>query len=175
MVSAILAEAATAARRGGWPYRRGQPPALASGVRVTTFDRGVSMAVTYFVRMRAQDGREEAVRDLLLSNVARIDAGERGNVVFAVHASNQDPREFWLYETWTDPDAVEAHESGPAFKAYKDDLRPLVDPDSLVFGDAEPLPSVAMRCPSRTPWRGASSAPWAPTTTRCSTRSTTPT
>src|SRR3954466_4910287 len=105
----------------------------------------------------------------------RIDAGERGNVVFAVHASNQDPREFWLYETWTDPDAVEAHESGPAFKAYKDDLRPLVDPDSLVFGDAEPLPSVAMRCPSRTPWRGASSAPWAPTTTRCSTRSTTPT
>ena len=97
------------------------------------------MAVTYFVRMRAQEGREEAVRDLLLSNVARIDAGERGNVVFAVHASNQDPREFWLYETWTDPDAVEAHETGPAFKAYKDELRPLVDPDSLVFGDAEPL------------------------------------
>lgn len=88
------------------------------------------MAVTYFVRMRAQEGREAAVRDLLLSNVARIDAGERGNVVFAVHASNQDPREFWLYETWTDPDAVEAHESGPAFKAYKDELRPLVDPDS---------------------------------------------
>ena len=27
------------------------------------------MAVTYFVRMRAQEGREEAVRDLLLSNV----------------------------------------------------------------------------------------------------------
>jgi hypothetical protein len=64
------------------------------------------MAVTYFVRMRAREGREEAVRDLLLSNVARIDAGERGNVVFAVHASTQDPREFWLYETWTDPDAV---------------------------------------------------------------------
>jgi antibiotic biosynthesis monooxygenase len=59
--------------------------------------------------------------------------------VFAVHASKQDPREFWLYETWTDAQAVEAHESGPAFKAYKDDLRPLVDPDSLVFGDAEPL------------------------------------
>jgi len=97
------------------------------------------MAVTYFVRMRAQEGREEAVRELLLSNVPRIDAGERGNVVFAVHASNQDPREFWLYETWTDPDAVEAHESGPAFTAYKDELRPLVDPDSLVFGDAEPL------------------------------------
>jgi quinol monooxygenase YgiN len=76
------------------------------------------MAVTYFVRMRALDGREEAVRDLLLSNVAKIDGGERGNVVFAVHASNQDPREFWLYGTWTDPEAVETHESGPAFNAY---------------------------------------------------------
>jgi quinol monooxygenase YgiN len=97
------------------------------------------MAVTYFVRMRALEGREQAVRDLLLSNVARIDAGERGNVVFAVHASNQDPGEFWLYETWTDTEAVDEHESGPAFKAYKDALRPLVDPDSLVFGNAEPL------------------------------------
>jgi quinol monooxygenase YgiN len=97
------------------------------------------MAVTYFVRMRALEGREAAVRDLLLSNVERIDAGERGNVVFAVHASNQDPREFWLYETWTDAEAVEEHESGPGFKAYKDALRPLVEPDSLVFGDAQPL------------------------------------
>ena len=94
------------------------------------------MAVTYFVRMRALEGREAEVRDLLLSNVARIDAGERGSVVFAVHASNQDPREFWLYETWTDAEAVEEHESGPAFKAYKDELRTLVDPESLVFGDA---------------------------------------
>ena len=95
--------------------------------------------VTYFVRMRALEGSEQAVSELLLSNVARIDAGERGNLAFAVHRSNSDPREFWLYETWSDPEAVEAHESGPAFAAYKDALRPLVDPDSLVFGDAAPL------------------------------------
>ena len=97
------------------------------------------MPVTYFVRMRALEGREDAVRELLLSNVARIDAGERGSLVFAVHRSTEDPREFWLYETWTDDAAVEAHESGPAFRAYKDALRPLVDPDTLVFGNAEPL------------------------------------
>jgi quinol monooxygenase YgiN len=97
------------------------------------------MAVTYFVRMRALEGQEDAVRELLLSNVARIDEGERGNVIFAVHRSTQEPREFWLYETWTDLESVEAHEGGPAFAAYKDALRPLVDPDTLVFGDAEPL------------------------------------
>jgi quinol monooxygenase YgiN len=97
------------------------------------------MAVTYFVRMRALDGQEDAVRELLLSNVTRIDEGERGNVVFAVHRSTEEPREFWLYETWTDLESVDAHESGPAFTAYKNALRPLVDPDTLVFGNAEPL------------------------------------
>jgi quinol monooxygenase YgiN len=101
------------------------------------------MAVTYFVRMRALEGREDAVRELLLSNVARIDAGERGSVVFAVHASKQDPREFWLYETWTDAQAVEAHESGPAFKAYKDDLRPLVDPTRWSSATPSRWPSAA--------------------------------
>ena len=97
------------------------------------------MAVTYFVRMRALDGQEEAVRELLLSDMARIDDGERDNVVFALHRSVRDPREFSLYETWVDVASVEAHERGPAFTAYKDALRPLVDPDTLVFGDAESL------------------------------------
>lgn len=106
------------------------------------------MSVTYFVRMRARDGHQDAVRELLLSNVARIDEGEPGNVVFAVHQSTDDPREMWLYETWTDVDAVDAHESGPAFGAYKDALRPLVEPDSLVFGNTEPIAVRGYRLPS---------------------------
>jgi len=65
------------------------------------------MAVSYFVRMRAVAGYEQAVQDVLLWNMQRIRAGERGNLAFAVHRSRQDPREFWLYETWTDLDAVE--------------------------------------------------------------------
>jgi quinol monooxygenase YgiN len=97
------------------------------------------MPVTYFVRMTATAGNEDAVRDLLLSNVRRIQEGERGNLAFAVHRALDDPRTFWLYETWADEAAVEAHESGPAFTAYKDALRPLVEPDSLLFGNAEPL------------------------------------
>ena len=97
------------------------------------------MPVTYFVRMTAKDGQEDAVRDLLLSNVQRIQEGERGNLAFAVHRELEDSRTFWLYEVWTDPEAVEAHESGPAFQAYKETLRPLVEPDSVLFGNAEPL------------------------------------
>ena len=97
------------------------------------------MAVSYFVRMRAVEGREQMVQDVLLSNVRRIRAGERGNLAFAVHRSRKDPRVFWLYETWADLAAVEEHESGAGFKAYKEELRPLVESDSVLFGEAEPL------------------------------------
>ena len=105
------------------------------------------MPLTYFVRMRAKTGQEAAVQELLLSNVSRIGTGERGNLAFAVHRSVDDPREFWLYETWTDLDAVEAHESGPAFKEYKEALRPLVEPDSVLFGNTEPLAALGYRLP----------------------------
>jgi quinol monooxygenase YgiN len=105
------------------------------------------MPVSYFVRMRALEGREHAVEQILLSNMGRIRSGERGNLAFAVHRSRQDPREFWLYETWLDPDAVEAHESGAEFKRYKEELRPLVEPDSVLSGDAEPLGALGYRIP----------------------------
>jgi quinol monooxygenase YgiN len=97
------------------------------------------MPVSYFVRMRAHPGQEHAVHELLLTNLERIRQGEQGNLSFAVHVSRQDPREFWLYETWIDDDAVARHESGRAFNDYKQRLRPMVEADSVVFGDTEPL------------------------------------
>ena len=95
--------------------------------------------LTYFVRMSAKEGQSERVLELLLTNPHRIEEGERGNIVFGVHRSTEDPNEFWLYETWVDAGAVEAHESGPAFQTYKAELRPLIDPESLVFGNTEPI------------------------------------
>ena len=105
------------------------------------------MAVTYLVRMRALPGNAERVGELLMVNVDRILAGEPGNLAFAVHRSVDDPDEFWLYETWESAAAVEAHESGDAFKQYKDALRPLVDPESLVFGNCEPVAALGYRLP----------------------------
>lgn len=96
-------------------------------------------AVTYFVRMTAKEGQAEAVLQLLLENPRRIEQGEPGNLAFAVHRSVDDPNEFWLYETWTSIEAVEAHESGEAFRRYKENLRPLVEPDSVMFGSCMPV------------------------------------
>jgi quinol monooxygenase YgiN len=95
--------------------------------------------VTYFVRMIAKPGQADRVLELLLTNPRRIEQGEAGNLAFAVHRSLDDPNEFWLYETWESSEAVEAHESGDAFQEYKDQLRPLVDGDTLVFGNCAPI------------------------------------
>jgi quinol monooxygenase YgiN len=104
--------------------------------------------VTYFVRMTAKHDQAERVLELLLSNPRRIEQGEPGNLAFAVHRSLDDPNEFWLYETWESEDAVNAHESGAAFAAYKEELRPLVDPDSLVFGNCAPIKVLGYRLPT---------------------------
>jgi quinol monooxygenase YgiN len=96
-------------------------------------------AVSYFVRMVAKPDQAEAVQELLLTNPRRIEQGEPGNLAFGVHRSTDNPNEFWLYETWVDEAAVQAHESGDAFKQYKETLRPLVEPDSVLFGNTVPI------------------------------------
>ncbi len=96
-------------------------------------------AVSYFVRMVARPGRADEVLELLLENPRRIEAGEPGNLAFGVHRSTERPEEFWLYETWESEEAVGAHESGEAFKRYKERLRPLVEADSLIFGNTVPI------------------------------------
>lgn len=97
------------------------------------------MPITYFVRMVAKPGQAERVLDLILTNPRRIEAGESGNIVFAVHRGIDNPEEFWLYETWESQEAVDRHESGQAFLQYKEELRPLVDPSSVVWGNTQPV------------------------------------
>ena len=96
-------------------------------------------AVSYFVRMTAKEGKAAEVLELLLSNPRRIEAGEPGNIAFGVHRGRDDPNEFWLYEVWESEAAVEAHESGAAFTEYKETLRPLVEPDTVLFGNTVPI------------------------------------
>jgi quinol monooxygenase YgiN len=96
-------------------------------------------AVTYFVRMVDKQGQAEAVQELLLTNPRRIEQGEQGNLAFGVHRSTDNPNEFWLYETWVDEAAVAAHESGAAFKQYKEALRARGEPESVLFGNTAPI------------------------------------
>ena len=77
------------------------------------------MAVTYFVRMVAKEGQADNVLDLLLVNPKRIEDGEKGNIVFGVHRSLDNPNEFWLYETWESEEAANKHEVEKHFNNTK--------------------------------------------------------
>lgn len=94
--------------------------------------------VTYFVRMIAKEGKAEEVHETLLTNPA-IAGEEPGRIVFALHRSKDDPNEFWIYETWENEELVGAHESSAAFLEYRERLRPLVEGESVVWGDTVPF------------------------------------
>lgn len=60
-------------------------------------------------------------------------------VVFALHRSVDDPNEFRIYETWESEELVGAHEANAPFLEYRERLRPLVEGDSVVWGNPAPF------------------------------------
>lgn len=94
--------------------------------------------VTYFVRMNAREGKAEEVRETLLINYRNI-REEQGNVAYSPHRSTDDPDEFWICETWESQEAVDTHENSARFEEYKSKLRPLVDCQTVLFGNAAPF------------------------------------
>lgn len=102
-------------------------------------DRGMRVPVTVFVRVVARAGHADQVLELLLTNPRRVEAGEPGNVVFGVHRSTRNPNEFWLYETWRDRAALAGHQRGAPYRAYREALEPLLEPDSGLEIDTVPV------------------------------------
>jgi quinol monooxygenase YgiN len=79
--------------------------------------------------MTAEPGQADRVLELLLMNRRRTEQDERGTVAVAVRRSVDDPNELWRYET----SESEVHESGDASRDYNDQLRSLVDGDTVLF------------------------------------------
>lgn len=88
--------------------------------------------VAYSVSMVAEEGKADEVRESLMVNVRE----EGGNVVYALHRPTHDPDELSYYETW---ETVGARESSARFEVDKSRLRPLVDGDTVHFGNATPI------------------------------------
>jgi quinol monooxygenase YgiN len=49
--------------------------------------------------MIAKEGKAEEVGETLGINFSNVQQ-EKGNVVFVLHRSAENPDEFWIYETW---------------------------------------------------------------------------
>jgi len=60
--------------------------------------------------------------------------GEEGTLVYAVSTDNGDPDVVWVYELYTGDDALKAHSSSDAFKAFGGKLAGLLaGPPELHF------------------------------------------
>jgi quinol monooxygenase YgiN len=83
-----------------------QPEAAAEG-------SPVCVAVIYVV----QPGREdEAAEDL--RRLAAVTRKEPGNLLYAVHRSLDDPRQFMVYEQYRSQADLDAHRKTPYFRRY---------------------------------------------------------
>ncbi|RUL95615.1 putative quinol monooxygenase [Rhizobium chutanense] len=65
----------------------------------------------------AQEGKEQAVRDALLTLVP-IAKTEPGFVQYDLHQSKDRPGEFVFYEIWDDEKALDVHNNTDAMKAF---------------------------------------------------------
>lgn len=68
-------------------------------------------------RLTAAAGKEEELRAAILATVGPALAAP-GNLGFVVHVSRVDPRQFLLFEHWTDEQALDTHMRDPGMLSF---------------------------------------------------------
>jgi quinol monooxygenase YgiN len=74
----------------------------------------------------AKPGHEEALYRTLHTCVAPTRA-EPGNRGYVLHQDLDDPARFFLYETWSSREALDAHLKTPHFRTLDKNAKPLLD------------------------------------------------
>ena len=80
--------------------------------------------LTVIAHMRAQPGKEQELRDALVSLIEPT-SREAGFVNYDLHESVEEPGVFFFYENWESPEQLDAHLAAPhleRFVAVMDDL-----------------------------------------------------
>ncbi|MDN5857774.1 MAG: antibiotic biosynthesis monooxygenase [Pseudonocardia sp.] len=72
--------------------------------------------LTVVATMRAKEGQEQALRELL-EGLIEPTMAEKDCVFYALHQHTQDPRQFFFIENWTDQAALDAHLATPHLQA----------------------------------------------------------
>ena len=89
--------------------------------------------VTVVARIRAAQGKGDALAALLTEQVAAVRAAEPGCLAYRLHRSTTDPALFFFYETYVDDAAFAAHRGAPHLAAFRERR----EKDGLVAGPAE--------------------------------------
>lgn len=86
----------------------------------------MTQQVTIIATLHAQAGHEDALARRLRA-MALDTRKEAGCMLYELHQSNDDPREFVMVEYWRDAEAVALHDASAHMAALVADLPALVD------------------------------------------------
>ncbi|WP_137173955.1 putative quinol monooxygenase [Massilia sp. HP4] len=86
----------------------------------------MTQQVTIIATLHAQAGQEEALAQRLRA-MALETRKEAGCILYELHQSHDDPREFVMVEYWRDAEAVALHDASTHMAALVADLPALVD------------------------------------------------
>lgn len=93
--------------------------------------------VSAFVKLTAQPGRRAEMVETMQAMLAVVD-GEPGTEVYSFHLDQADENVLWVFELYSDADALEAHSSS-------DGMRQLLGGLAGLLGDA---PMMAFATPT---------------------------
>jgi quinol monooxygenase YgiN len=88
--------------------------------------------ITFFAVMRAKEGREDELRQVLMT-MTEASHDDEGYVNYDLHQGTEDPRVFCFYENWTTPELQAKHADAPHVQAFVSRM------DDLVEGGADGL------------------------------------
>jgi quinol monooxygenase YgiN len=74
-----------------------------------------------FVKLTSKPGQRDELVAALDKMLAAV-ADEPGTLVYTVHLDNADENAVWIFEFYTDEDALAAHSASSAMKALMGDL-----------------------------------------------------
>lgn len=81
--------------------------------------------VSVIAKITAQEGKRDELVAAFTEYFPKVE-GEDGTLVYAVSTDNGDPDVVWVYELYTDEDALGAHGGSDAFKAFGGELAGLL-------------------------------------------------
>lgn len=75
--------------------------------------------LTVVAKMRAANGKGDALAALLVEQAAVVRSAEPGCLVYRAHRSTTDPELFLFYEAYVDEAAFDAHRKAPHLAAFR--------------------------------------------------------
>ena len=82
------------------------------------------------VRFKARKGTEKELEQIIREMTEKVRKNEKDTLMYDLHRKIGDSTDFFLYERYTDKDALEViHRSTPYFKALLDTLPQYVEGD----------------------------------------------